>query len=209
VVYLNGTEVARDNMPAGAVTYSTAALGGVGDANERTPARFQVPRALLVAGANTLAVEIHQSDADSNDLGFMRRADERTQGNWIQLRNFTPGTYVRTRNINFNQYSGWNFGGDRLYLGSNINTHWTFTNYFNIGAGFNLDAAPFRDRVTRGGPGVLGNPGKNLWFSSTPTTARPSSSTTTAASGPTPAAARGATSAPASTGAPARRSRST
>lgn len=101
---------------------------------------------------------------DSNDLGFMRRADERTQSNWIQWRNFTPGKYVRTRNFNINQYSGWNFGGDRLYLGSNVNTHWTFTNYFNIGAGFNLDAAPFRDRVTRGGPGVLGNPGRNLWY---------------------------------------------
>jgi hypothetical protein len=71
---------------------------------------------------------------------------------------------VRTRNFNLNQYSGWNFGGDRMYLGANINTHWTFTNYYSVGAGFNVDAAPFRDRVTRGGPGVLGNPGKNLWY---------------------------------------------
>ena len=51
-----------------------------------------------------------------------------------------------------------------LYSGGNINSHWTFTNYYSIGGGFNLDAAPFRDRVTRGGPGVLGNPGKNLWY---------------------------------------------
>ena len=46
------------------------------------------------------------------------------------------------------------------YSGGNINSHWTFTNYYSIGGGFNLDAAPFRDRVTRGGPGVLGNPSK-------------------------------------------------
>ena len=64
------------------------------------------------------------------------------------------------RNFNINQYAGWNFGGDRTYSGGNINSHWTFTNYYSIGGGFNLDAAPFRDRVTRGGPGVLGNPGK-------------------------------------------------
>ena len=70
---------------------------------------------------------------------------------------------MRTRNFNINQYQGWNFGGDRLYSGGNINSHWTFTNYYNIGGGFNLDAAPFRDRVTRGGPGVLGNPGKSGW----------------------------------------------
>ena len=101
---------------------------------------------------------------DTNDLGFMRRADERNQSNWFQWRNFKPGKYVRTRNFNINQYAGWNFGGDRMYSGGNINSHWTFTNYYSIGAGFNLDAAAFRDRVTRGGPGVLGNPGKNLWY---------------------------------------------
>jgi hypothetical protein len=101
---------------------------------------------------------------DTNDLGFMRRADERNQSNWFQWRNFKPGKYVRTRNFNINQYTGWNFGGDRTYSGGNVNSHWTFTNYYSIGAGFNLDAAPFRDRVTRGGPGVLGNPSKNLWY---------------------------------------------
>jgi hypothetical protein len=102
---------------------------------------------------------------DTNDLGFMRRADERNQSNWFQWRNFRPGKFVRTRNFNINQYQGWNFGGDRLYSGANINSHWTFTNYYNIGAGYNVDAAPFRDRVTRGGPGVLGNPSKfNFWY---------------------------------------------
>ena len=102
---------------------------------------------------------------DTNDLGFMRRADERNQSNWFQWRNFTPGKYVRTRNFNINQYQGWNFGGDRLYSGANINSHWTFVNYYSIGGGYNVDAAPFRDRVTRGGPGVLGNPTKfNVWY---------------------------------------------
>jgi hypothetical protein len=102
---------------------------------------------------------------DTNDLGFMRRADDRNQSNWIQWRNFKPGKYVRTRNFNINQYSSWNFGGDRTFSGGNINSHWTFTNYYSIGGGMNVDAAPFRDRVTRGGPGVLGNPTKfNAWY---------------------------------------------
>jgi hypothetical protein len=102
---------------------------------------------------------------DSNDLGFMRRADEISQSNWFQWRNFTPGKYVRTRTFNINQYAGWNFGGDRTYSGGNVNSHWTFTNYYSVGGGINVDAAPFRDRVTRGGPGVLGNPSRtNLWY---------------------------------------------
>ena len=101
---------------------------------------------------------------DSNDLGFMRRADEKTVSNWFQWRNFTPGKYVRTRNFNLSQYAAWNFGGDRLYSGLNLNSHWTFANFFSIGGGYNLDAAPFRDRSTRGGPGVLGNPGNSVWY---------------------------------------------
>ncbi len=101
---------------------------------------------------------------DSNDLGYLRRADERTVSNWVQLRDFSPGKYVRTRNINFNQWAGWNFGGDRLYVGGNINTHWTFTNYYSIGMGLNAEGAPLRDRATRGGPAVLGNPSRSIWF---------------------------------------------
>ena len=101
---------------------------------------------------------------DSNDLGFMRRADERTISNWLHFRDFTPGKYVRSRNINFNQWAGWNFGGDRLYSGGNINSHWTWTNYYQVGGGFNVEGAPLRDRVTRGGPAVLGNPGISLWY---------------------------------------------
>jgi hypothetical protein len=101
---------------------------------------------------------------DTNDLGFQRRADERTMSNWFQYRDFVPGRFVRTWNVNFNQWAGWNFGGDRLFSGGNINSHWTWTNNYNAGFGLNVNAAPFRDRVTRGGPGVLGNPGRGLWF---------------------------------------------
>ncbi len=84
--------------------------------------------------------------------------------NWFQYRDFVPGRFVRNWNINFNQWAGWNFGGDRLFSGGNINTHWTFTNNYSVGVGVNLNAAPFRDRVTRGGPGVLGNPNRSVWF---------------------------------------------
>jgi hypothetical protein len=101
---------------------------------------------------------------DSNDLGFQRRADETTMNNWFQYRDFVPSGAVRNWNINFNQWAGWNFGGDRLFSGTNINTHWTFMNNYNFGAGLNMNATPFRDRITRGGPGVLGNPNLGLWY---------------------------------------------
>src|SRR4029077_14800120 len=42
---------------------------------------------------------------DINDLGFMRRADQRNLSNWFQVRSDTPNRWFRSRNINFNQYS--------------------------------------------------------------------------------------------------------
>lgn len=66
VVYLNGTEVARYNMPAGDITYGTWAA----TATDYTwdPARI-IPN-LLVAGTNVLAVEVHQGNSTSSDLAL-------------------------------------------------------------------------------------------------------------------------------------------
>jgi hypothetical protein len=101
---------------------------------------------------------------ETNDLGFQRRADEKTMSNWFQYRDFVPGRFVRNWNINFNQWAGWNFGGDRTYSGGNINTHWTWINNYSAGMGVNLNTAPLRDRITRGGPAVLGNRTTSVWF---------------------------------------------
>ncbi|MGE3277517.1 MAG: DUF5916 domain-containing protein [Vicinamibacterales bacterium] len=101
---------------------------------------------------------------DMNDLGFQRRADERNISHWFQIRDNTPGRFVRSLNVNVNQWAGWNFAGDRLYSGGNVNMHWTFTNNYNTGFGLNINGAPIRDRVTRGGPAVLGNGSYSLWY---------------------------------------------
>jgi hypothetical protein len=68
-VYLNGVEVARDNLAPGA-TYSTFANSVVSGTLETRFFDFQVNPSLLVAGDNVLAVEVHQSDLTSTDLGF-------------------------------------------------------------------------------------------------------------------------------------------
>ncbi len=35
--------------------------------------------------------------------------------NWFQWRDYEPGRYVRSCSVNFNQWAGWNFDGDRLF----------------------------------------------------------------------------------------------
>jgi hypothetical protein len=68
VVYLNGTIVATFNMPAGPYTYGTFASGAV--AGDGTIYYRSNITASLVAGVNTLAVEVHQPDLTSSDLSF-------------------------------------------------------------------------------------------------------------------------------------------
>lgn len=69
VVYLNATEVFRSNMPTGAVTYTTLAIGTCGDDGTFFFAD-PVNSALLVNGTNVIAVEVHQSTNNSSDLSF-------------------------------------------------------------------------------------------------------------------------------------------
>ena len=100
---------------------------------------------------------------ETNDLGYLQRADSISMGNWWQLIDDTPGDHVRSFRLNFNQYAGWNFDGDKRFSGGNVNAHWTLNSNWSFGSGFNVNSQGFDDRLTRGGPGgyVPGN--LNQW----------------------------------------------
>ncbi len=66
-IYLNGTEVARDNLPADP---GYQQLAQDGSAEEDDFLQFTVDPALLVDGTNLIAAEIHQADVDSSDVSF-------------------------------------------------------------------------------------------------------------------------------------------
>lgn len=70
IVYLNGTEVYRSNMPAGSINYLTLASGNVGGVNETTFFSSSIDPELLVNGTNVIAVEVHQDLPSSTDLSF-------------------------------------------------------------------------------------------------------------------------------------------
>lgn len=70
VVYLNGTEVIRDNLPPGPITPDTLAVSSVGGTDEGTFFGRLVDPRLLVEGENVLAVEVHQVSPASGDLSF-------------------------------------------------------------------------------------------------------------------------------------------
>ncbi len=69
VVYVNGTEVYRNNLPAGVIAYNTGASISAAD-DGATPQPFSIPLNIIVAGNNIIAVEIHQNAATSSDISF-------------------------------------------------------------------------------------------------------------------------------------------
>ncbi len=69
VVYLNGVELTRFNMPTGAVSYTTYASANAQD-DGTTTFTFNVNPALVHPGTNVLAVSIHQDTNSSSDIWF-------------------------------------------------------------------------------------------------------------------------------------------
>ena len=70
VVYINGQEVLRMNMPDGAVHHFTYAASRIAGTNENVYVSTDLSSTVLAEGENTLAVELHQTavpgDADAS-----------------------------------------------------------------------------------------------------------------------------------------------
>jgi hypothetical protein len=72
VVYLNGREIFRTNMPSGAVTATTLASVTIETPDETIPVVYSLSTSAagLLSGTNVVAVELHQSSANSSDASF-------------------------------------------------------------------------------------------------------------------------------------------
>lgn len=77
IAYLNGVEIARLNMPTGAVTRHTAAAGnhessrGQGASNPNPKEYYTIDPSLLVAGTNVIAVAGHNVSTNSSDFSLI------------------------------------------------------------------------------------------------------------------------------------------
>ncbi len=88
VYYLNGVEIYRQNMAAGAVTHGTLAATTIGSAG--LPATILLPTGALLQGRNVLAVELHQASETDTDLLFGARID-------MSVRPTPPGEAAKIR----------------------------------------------------------------------------------------------------------------
>ncbi len=87
IVYLNGSEAWRINMPMGSVGYDTFSSSGSSDNAE---ASTTIANTLQI-GNNILAVEIHQRSASSSDISF----DFELEGNVPGQIDVTRGPYLQ------------------------------------------------------------------------------------------------------------------
>jgi hypothetical protein len=70
VIYINGFEVYRDNMPSGSINSETRAVDGIAGDAESNWIVASLPTSVLVDGTNVMAVEIHQQSSTSSDISF-------------------------------------------------------------------------------------------------------------------------------------------
>jgi len=99
-----------------------------------------------------------------NDMGYLRKADQILQFFWIGYQWWTPVSIFRNFNINVNQWNGWDFGGEKLLSGGNINAWVQFTNLWSIGGGISLEQPALSTTELRGGPAMILPGWYNIWY---------------------------------------------
>ncbi len=93
---------------------------------------------------------------ESNDLGFLRRADWQSWATWGTLRFNKPGPFFRQMFINLNQWNDWTTEGLPLERAVNANVHLELPNSFwgHLGGTLGGLGKMSCDRCARGGPAL-------------------------------------------------------
>jgi hypothetical protein len=99
-------------------------------------------------------VQAYSPGYETNDIGFMQRADIISAHALMQYVNQNPTKRFRERNLWFGTYNTRNFDGDTLERGVFADGFGTFSNYWEARTALFVTAGSFSDRLTRGGPVV-------------------------------------------------------
>lgn len=111
-----------------------------------------------------VGVDARSPGFEANDIGFMRETDRIQQNVWINRRWLTPGSVFRRFNVNLNQWSAHTFGGERRWLGGNVNANYTLLNYWSGWFGINRNWGGISPTALRGGPGIRTPGNYSGWF---------------------------------------------
>jgi len=101
---------------------------------------------------------------ETNDVGFLHHSDAIFQVFWAGYRWTEPFSIFRNMNINFNQWSGWDFGLNSNFYGGNVNMWMQFKNHWSLGGGTNLGGESNSNTMLRGGPSIKTPGSFNYWI---------------------------------------------
>ncbi len=96
VVYINGTEVLRNNLPAtGTLNYNTLALSAVNGVQESALVVTNLPVSLFVSGPNLIAVAVHQIAPGDGDMSFNLELTGTVGTNPVAAASIIRGPYLQ------------------------------------------------------------------------------------------------------------------
>jgi hypothetical protein len=87
-----------------------------------------------------------------NDMGYQTEADQLLEVFSASYRLYEPKSFYKQININITQYSAWDFAGDHLLDGGNINSFVSFKNYWQANASVEISLNQASNTMLRGGP---------------------------------------------------------
>lgn len=155
VAYLNGNEIARDNMNDGSPEWNAVATTFTEPRiiNEAPPVRFIIdnPAEFLVAGENVLAIQVHNSGPTSSDLSLIPFLSARFSG--ANSEGVSPPAILDLPNLAHHTNFRISAEGETLFL------HDTEGNF--------VDSLPVYDLPADVSTGIPGNGGDALIFGET------------------------------------------
>jgi hypothetical protein len=89
---------------------------------------------------------------ETNDLGYIREADQILTILWTGYNQWEPKGIYRSYNINGDIYSVNNFGGDWIGQGLEWNANISLKNFWNVWTGGNINTSSLSTGMLRGGP---------------------------------------------------------
>jgi hypothetical protein len=106
-----------------------------------------------------------------NRLGYLGRNDEKGGWAWFQYRTEDDWWIFKNTYHNINLGANWNHAGNNINKYWNYNDYIEFTNFWSLGAGFNMNFNEYDDRETRGN-GLWKEVGSWNWWASLNTDSR-------------------------------------
>ncbi len=146
--------------PDGGLTFDSTRTSLAGDAEELYVRK--------VGGGMTRFETSYQRRSpgfETNDLGFLRLADQQSWNTWAALQFRKPGLFFQQGFWNFNWWQYWTTDGMPTERAANTNAHFQLNNRWWVHAGGTLlqRGTVYCDRCARGGPAVRRDPAVSAW----------------------------------------------